>query len=174
MIHSMAQAYQFFNIQRLSNIGTIKLRKTKLSFKTLLPKDFTEILPVNKSKPEDPRKPSSLVNDASAINLVLKNGDTWLENLTNSASIDRVFFSAYFSKALNLSQPVKDTSVFLPLFTESINSSTMVFHCLKCLNVITKYIWTQHRILLSLLINLCTQSQNRYSDNIQTCLQMQS
>ena len=115
----------------------------KKSNKAALPYHFTNIMPVKGGKPtEYPTEPSSsqLINSEYEI---YENAMQWLEALkeaTNGSDKDkmrRISFSAFHSTMLHLRQPVKDISTMLPLLNESINSPSVVYHCL---NVISKLI----------------------------------
>ena len=120
-----------------------ELNNALKSTEVKLPEEYTNILPTKSGKPEYPARPTSLIDTFPSKSLVLNEASKWLQNfIETNNELDKSnckSFAAYFSDSR---QPIssKDTSTMLPLLLESVNSSSVVRHCMDIIKKLLAYL----------------------------------
>ena len=111
-----------------------------------LPESYTQLLPTKYLKPEPTNREPYRIE--AVFQETLSGIAEWIEGLgqfhLKDNIKDQISFSAFYVKKTRFKMP-KTISTLLPLLNESINSTTMVRHCMSI-----KRTWYTHQLSLSL------------------------
>ena len=102
------------------------------SIEVKLPDQYTDILPTRSGKPEYPAKPPLLNGTFPSTSLILNDASEWLKifkEMNDEVDSKHESFAAFYSET-SQSTDNKDTSTLLPLLLESVNSPSVVRHCM--------------------------------------------
>ena len=143
----------------------LESRETYDQFVRELPSNYTEIMPTRGGKAEPPPSQASNISNEKSI---AEEALLWTTKLTTNEGtlLDRISFSGFYSQQV-VKNICTSTSQLMPLLQESINSPTMVRHCMSVIQGVTKKLNPEQSTMITadqLVYTLGKQIQWMYPD----------